>query len=78
MAWSNKIFRKFFKIVKNVLAILIGLPVLYLLTALLLSFLPTHPPEQNCQPEHKIFVSSNGVHLDIILPVENIAPDLRS
>jgi uncharacterized protein (TIGR02117 family) len=78
MAWNSRNIKKRFKSLKNGLAVLFGLPMLYLAAALLLSVLPTHPPEKNCRPEHKLFVSTNGVHLDIILPVENIAPDLRS
>ncbi|MGM0620720.1 MAG: TIGR02117 family protein [Bacteroidota bacterium] len=78
MAWKNRKLKVGFKILKNVLAALVGLIVLYLAIALLLSFLPTHPPEKNCRPEHKIFVATNGVHLDIILPVEKIETDLRS
>jgi uncharacterized protein (TIGR02117 family) len=78
MAWNSRHIKKWFKPLKNGLALLIGLPVLYLAAALLLSVLPTHPSEKNCRPEHKIFVATNGVHLDIILPVENVDPDLRS
>lgn len=49
----------------------------YLFFALLFSFLPTHPPQQNCLPENEIFIASNGVHLDLILPIENVSPQIR-
>lgn len=49
----------------------------YLFFALLFSFLPTHPPQQNCLPKNEIFIASNGIHLDIILPVEYVAPQIR-
>ena len=44
----------------------------YFVTAVLLSVLKTHPPKLNCPAENEIFITTNGVHLDIILPVENI------
>lgn len=78
MAGCKKILRKSWKILRNLVSTILLATVIYFAVALLLSFLPTHPPEKNCQPEHKIFVSTNGVHLDIILPIENIDPDLRS
>jgi uncharacterized protein (TIGR02117 family) len=48
--------------------------VIYLFFALLFSFLPTHPARQECTSTHEIFIASNGIHLDIIVPVENIEP----
>ena len=41
----------------------------YLLFAVIFSILPTHPPKQSCSSEKNVFISSNGVHLDIIIPV---------
>lgn len=65
---------KFLK--KTLLGIVAGFAI-YLFFALLFSFLPTHPPQQNCLPENEIFIASNGIHLDIILPVEHVAPQIR-
>jgi len=48
----------------------------YFVCALFFSLLPTHPPKQNCIPKHEVFIASNGIHLDIILPVENLNPPL--
>jgi uncharacterized protein (TIGR02117 family) len=42
--------------------------VLYFVIALLFSFLPTHPPERNCIRDKTIYVNTNGVHVDIIIP----------
>jgi uncharacterized protein (TIGR02117 family) len=64
------------KFLKNIFLVLIAGITFYLGIAILFSFLPTHPPQQNCQPEHEIFVASNGIHLDIILPVKNVKPEL--
>jgi uncharacterized protein (TIGR02117 family) len=48
----------------------------YLACALIFSLMPTHPPKQTCLPGNEIFITSNGVHLDIIFPVENLEPQL--
>ena len=48
----------------------------YLLMAVLLSLLPTHPPELECEKNTEIFISTNGVHLDIILPVGYLNDEL--
>ena len=48
--------------------------VVYFIFAVLFSFLKTIPPKQNCTATNEIFITSNGVHLDIILPVENVNP----
>jgi uncharacterized protein (TIGR02117 family) len=64
------------KFLKNIFLALVAGIALYMGFAVLFSFLPTHPPQQNCQPKHEIFVASNGIHLDIILPVKNVEPEL--
>ncbi len=54
----------------------IGVAVIYFVFALLFSFLPTHPPSQDCNPEFEVYIATNGVHLDIIFPVENLDPQI--
>lgn len=78
MAQLKKILLKGLQIVKKLFFLLLTLILLYVALALLLSFLPTHPSNQSCSHEYEIFITSNGVHLDIILPVENIGQNLRS
>lgn len=36
----------------------------------------THPPKLSCLAENEVFITSNGVHLDIIVPVEDLYPQL--
>jgi uncharacterized protein (TIGR02117 family) len=55
----------------------LGLVFLYFFFALVFSFLPTHPPEINSEKNKTIYISSNGVHLDIILPVNDVNSVLR-
>lgn len=65
-------FRKCKGLLKNATIFIISLIIGYFLTAVLLSALKTHPSELTCQAENEIFITTNGVHLDIILPVGNI------
>ena len=50
--------------------------ILYVLSALFLSVLATHPRKTDCAVHQKIYLSTNGVHLDIILSVEKTDPHL--
>jgi uncharacterized protein (TIGR02117 family) len=36
------------------------------------------PENGNCEPDQTIYITSNGVHLDIVLPVANIDESFRS
>jgi len=67
-----KIFRGFIKFLKLLLFSVFSAIIIYFVFAVLFSFLRTIPPEQNCNPTKEIFITSNGVHLDIVLPVENV------
>lgn len=66
------IIRHLFKLLKITVFVLLGLIVIYFLTAAFLSYLPAVPENANCEPDHTIYITSNGVHLDIVLPVANI------
>ena len=45
--------------------------------AIIFSLLGTHPTAQKCTPEDEIYISTNGVHLDIIFSVKEIDSILR-
>ena len=51
---------------------IISATVVYLSMAMLLSFLPARQEPLKCDPDREIYLTSNGVHLDIVLPAENI------
>jgi uncharacterized protein (TIGR02117 family) len=72
----RKTINLIFKLLKQFFIFLISAVFLYFLAALILSFLVTNPPKTDCLPENEIFIATNGVHLDIVLPVQNIAPEL--
>jgi len=68
----NKIIRWIFKLLKPAMIFLISAILIYLTSALIFSVLKTYPPKLNCLAENEIFITTNGVHLDIVLSVENI------
>lgn len=70
------LFLKYFKIVLKVLLGIIAVPVLYLLVSLVLSFIPVNSNSTDPTKEHTIYLSTNGIHVDIILPIESIQEEL--
>ena len=69
--------RKLWRYTKWFLFGLFGLLLLYIAAAFIGSVWPTSPEVQNCpEQEHELFVTTNGIHLDIVLPIEEIPPHL--
>ena len=60
---TGKITKLIFNLLKAVFAFLFVLIILYFLAALILSFMKTHPPKQDCLADKKIYITTNGVHL---------------
>jgi len=61
-----------------ILGILIGMPILYILVSLLLSYTPsTFKRNSSLEYDHTIYVSSNGVHLDIIIPKDEVSSFIK-
>ncbi|MFC2096891.1 DUF2459 domain-containing protein [Bacteroidota bacterium] len=59
------------KIAKWILAIIL-IPVVYLLISLILIFIPVNKETDLSEHNNLIYISSNGVHLDIIIPRDHI------
>jgi uncharacterized protein (TIGR02117 family) len=74
MAAKSSIKGRFFSILKGAIYLLVSAIFLYFFFAVAFSYLPTHPPQHNCQAGQKIFVATNGVHIDIILRVDQMDP----
>ncbi len=51
---------------------LIGLIALYFLSAYILSSIGTNPPKVSCEVKTMAFLSSNEVHVDLILPISEL------
>ena len=63
---------------RRLLYLLAGFILGYLFTALLLSFITIRPTEEvECEEKQAAFLTTNGVHLFLILPVEKVEPSLR-
>lgn len=58
------------KILRATLLMLIGLPLLYLSGALIGAFVPRNPAWQEPKDGIIIFVRSNGVHADLVVPAK--------
>ncbi|MEM6346535.1 MAG: TIGR02117 family protein [Bacteroidota bacterium] len=63
-----KIFRIFARILFRTLIVLISLFLLYGLLGLILSIIPVNQDWQEPEMGKEVFVLSNGVHLDLVLP----------
>ena len=60
----------FLKVLKKIVVFLFFGIAGYLAIAVILSLLPTHPVDLECEPNHTIYITTNGVHLDIVIPTE--------
>ncbi|MCF7568894.1 DUF2459 domain-containing protein [Sabulilitoribacter arenilitoris] len=63
------------KILKFILGVL-ALPTIYLLVSLLLTAITVNKNETDLYTEKEIFLSTNGIHLDIIIPTSEIEDEL--
>ncbi|PHN03268.1 TIGR02117 family protein [Flavilitoribacter nigricans] len=75
MAYRARI-KKWGKRLLKVVAVILAPVLLYLLAGLILSLAATRPEKQNCSQKHTIYIGTNGVHLDIILPRELLGDSL--
>ena len=73
MKWVSIVW----KAIKTILFTVINILLLYVLAAIIFSLLGTHPPAKQCVPDNEIYISTNGVHLDIIFPANEINNALR-
>ena len=64
--------KRFLKIIGYVLLI----PVTYLLISMVLTYIPVSEKTEGAQKKHIIYLTTNGVHSDIILPKKLIASPL--
>jgi len=68
----KKTIKHILKLTKRILLFFFGFVVLYLLTAWICSNIATNPKNFNNQKQNIVYASSNGVHTDIIIPIESI------
>ncbi|WP_020527290.1 DUF2459 domain-containing protein [Flexithrix dorotheae] len=71
-------FKFLIRILKKALLILIFVIGLYFIIAIGLSLIPVPSDAKTCKPQQTIYVSSNGVHLDIIVPGSMLSTKIKS
>lgn len=69
--------KKVFRLLRKIVLSLLGFILLYFLVAIFLSQIPTNTKELDCETNHKLYASTNGIHADLILPVEQLSEALR-
>ncbi|MBB4078399.1 uncharacterized protein (TIGR02117 family) [Lewinella aquimaris] len=65
---------RIFKFFGQLLLWILGLVLLYVAVAVVFSLIPTRPDPVAGTPDRQLYISSNGVHTDFIIPVE-LVPD---
>ena len=63
---------------KRIIAGILLAIITYLFIAVVLSIIPTNPRPVNCLEKKEIFVTTNGIHLALILPAELINQGFRT
>ncbi len=63
---------------RGILLTLLSAVILYFAFATLFSFLPTHPTDNDCKPQNQVYLNTNGVHVDIILPAGYLNPTFQN
>ena len=53
------------------------IPISYLIISLLLTFITINREDSDVENKKEIFLSTNGVHLEIIIPVNNLSTELK-
>jgi len=68
----------FLKKILKYLVFLISLPILYLIASVILTSITVNKPNITSLENHIIYLSTNGVHLDIVIPKSQISSELIS
>jgi len=67
---------KFLKAIGKIIAVLIALPILYFLIASILTLITVNKEQKTQHKNQVIYLNTNGVHLDMIFPVELLSPEV--
>ncbi|WP_196892960.1 DUF2459 domain-containing protein [Aureivirga marina] len=66
------------KIIKRILIGFLLIPVLYGIISLITTYITIHPKELSEEKNKIIYLATNGVHLDIVLPVSEMNSTLKN
>lgn len=64
------------KLLTKILSILVAIPLLYLLVSYVLTIIPVSEKETDQPKIHTIYLTTNGVHADLVLPKDLINPEI--
>lgn len=67
----------FWRSTKWISLTLLGAILLYAFLAFVLSWWGTNPPVRDCLADKKVYITSTGIHLDVVIPVKDIPASLR-
>lgn len=70
--YKNSTVKSIRNTLQNILLVLVVAVGIYFVAAVVLSLLKTRPQEVNCVERLEVYVHSNGVHIDIIVPIESL------
>ncbi len=70
--------KTFFKYLFRAALVVFGTIVLYFIVAIVLSYVPADVDEVTEEKNQNLFIQSNGTHLDIVLPIEEIGSSFRN
>lgn len=66
------------QLVKKTLFFVLGLIGFYLLSALILSLIPTKPKDFTAPKSQTVYLITNGIHADFVIKKEDLSPDFLS
>lgn len=67
----------FWRTTKWISLTLLGVVLVYGLLALVFSLWSTNPPDKDCSKDKVVYVTSTGIHLDVVVPVGDLPAALR-
>ncbi len=70
--FTKKTVASILKFLKNLFYALVLLIGAYFLIAVILSVVRTNPPAHSCEDKTEVYLSSNGVHIDVIIAIEDM------
>ncbi|GAA4271339.1 TIGR02117 family protein [Aquimarina gracilis] len=68
--------KKRFKKILRYISFILLIPIAYIIVSLTLTYIPVNTDEDATRKNSSVYLSSNGVHLEIIIPKEELDPSI--
>ncbi len=62
-------------LILKIIGIILGIVIVYILLGLLIPFIPVSAKDDGEQKDIPVYIYTNGVHMDIVMPVKNNLKD---